>query len=125
MKKYLKNQGLYKDAQLRGKTYKEIECLYYHTKRYVEKFIPMGTEETPSKKQKIIEDKPAEKNNDSQRKEDSSSHDQMMVIVPETLYVDPIQARHLIIDWEIYKDKIRKAWKIIRVGRGSAVYKKF
>lgn len=99
MKTYLKNQGFYKPHQLRGKSYDEIAHLYYHCKRYIEeKFIPMGTEETASKKQKIIEDKHAEKKNDSQRNEDNSSLDQMMVIVPETLYADPIQSRYPIID---------------------------
>ena len=126
MKIYLKNQGFYKLHQLRGKSYDEIAHLYYHCKRYIEqKFIPMGSEETSSKKQKIIEDKHAEKKNDSQRNEDSSSLDQMMVIVPETLYADPIQSRHPIIDWEIYKDKFGKAWKIIRLGGGSEVCKSF
>ena len=126
MKIYIQHQSQYKASDLRGMEYEEIERLYYRIKRYVENFIPMGTEETPSKKKKIIEDKPAEKKNDSQRKEDSSSHDQMMVIVPQsTLYVDPIQARHPIMDWEIYRDKFGKAWKIIRAGGGSAVYKRF
>ncbi|PWA36790.1 hypothetical protein CTI12_AA596490 [Artemisia annua] len=43
MKVYLMHQGCYKSAQLRGMTYDEIERLYYRIKRYVDKFIPMGT----------------------------------------------------------------------------------
>ncbi|PWA36530.1 hypothetical protein CTI12_AA599030 [Artemisia annua] len=50
MKVYLMHQGGYKSARLRGMAYEEIERLYYRIKRYVDKFIPMGTEETPSKK---------------------------------------------------------------------------
>ncbi|PWA44388.1 hypothetical protein CTI12_AA525840 [Artemisia annua] len=41
MKIYLMHQGSYKSARLRGMTYDEIERLYYHIKRYVEKFIPI------------------------------------------------------------------------------------
>ena len=125
MKKYIQHQGMYKASRLSGMTYEQVEILYYQIKKYVESFTkPMGTEETPSKKQKIIEDKPAEKKNDSQRKEDSSSHDQMMLIVPETtLYIDPIQARHPIMDSGIYLDRFGKSWKIIRAGGGATVYK--
>lgn len=55
MKTYLKNQRFYKPHQLRGKTYEEIERLYYHCKRYIEKkYIPMGTEEIPSKKKRSL-----------------------------------------------------------------------
>ncbi|PWA91308.1 TPX2 domain-containing protein [Artemisia annua] len=78
MKVYLIHQGGYNSTRLRGMTYEEVERLYNRIKRYVDSFINKGTEDTPSKKQKIIEDKPAEKKNDSQRKEDSSSDDHMM-----------------------------------------------
>ncbi|PWA95250.1 hypothetical protein CTI12_AA052010 [Artemisia annua] len=125
MKTYLNRQGCYTYAYLSGKTYEELENLQNYIQRSIANFVPMDvTTEKLSKKQKIIEDKPAEKKNDSQRKEDSYYHDQMMVIIPETLlYVDPIQVRQPIMDWEIYHDKFGKAWKIIRSGGRSAVYK--
>ena len=43
----------------------------------------------------------------------------------ESMNVDPIQAKHPIVDWEIYKDKFGKAWKVTRVGGVTAVYKSF
>ena len=48
-----------------------------------------------------------------------------MVLVPDTLHIDPIQARHQIVDWEIYKDKFWKGWKVIGMGGNFSVYKNF
>ena len=49
----------------------------------------------------------------------------MINIVPEVLYVDLIQAKHPIIDWEIYTDEFGSAWKIIRVGGETDSYTQF
>ncbi|PWA67679.1 hypothetical protein CTI12_AA315640 [Artemisia annua] len=57
MKVYLMHQGCYKSVQLRGMTYDEIERLYYRIKRYVDKFIPMGTEETLLRRRMIHKEK--------------------------------------------------------------------
>ena len=49
----------------------------------------------------------------------------MMVIIPEGINVEPLQAEYPIIDWEIYTDDFGEFWKIIRVGDRSEVYKTF
>ena len=118
MKEYWTHQDNQKLYQLKVKSHEEIESLYYTTFRKGQHFIPMGSEEQntrylrskSSKKQKTVPEDPLE---------------EMMVIVPETLYIDPIQVKHSIIDWEIYTDKFGKAWKILRIGGISAVYKNF
>nr|GEY12797.1 hypothetical protein [Tanacetum cinerariifolium] len=47
-------------------------------------------------------------------------------LVPlEEVYVEALQVKHLIIDWEIHSEGKREYWKIIRLGGHSAVYQFF
>nr|GEW80953.1 hypothetical protein [Tanacetum cinerariifolium] len=50
----------------------------------------------------------------------------MIELVPvEELYIEALQVKYLIIDWEIYSEDQRKYWKIIRVGNHVEVYQIF
>nr|GFC31904.1 hypothetical protein [Tanacetum cinerariifolium] len=60
--------------------------------------------------------------------EDVSKEDlkEMMQLVPvEEVYVEALQLKHLIIDWEIHTEGKRDYWKIIRMGGHTAVYQFF
>ncbi|GKB00697.1 hypothetical protein Tco_0828690 [Tanacetum coccineum] len=51
---------------------------------------------------------------------------QMMMVVPlEEVYVEALQVKYLIIDWEVYIEDSRKYWKIIRVGNHTEAYQFF
>ena len=108
MKDYLTHQDNWKLSQLKGKSHEEIVSLYYTAFRKNQQFVSIEDEdvERSPKRLKTVEEKTTEKEDDN---EEGSSHDLMMVLVPDTLYVDPIQARHPIVDWEIYKDNFGKA----------------
>nr|GEV69283.1 ribonuclease H-like domain-containing protein [Tanacetum cinerariifolium] len=50
----------------------------------------------------------------------------MMQLVPlEEVYVEALQVKHPIIDWEIHSEGKREYWKIIRLGGHTAVYQFF
>ncbi|GJX37517.1 hypothetical protein Tco_0250820 [Tanacetum coccineum] len=49
----------------------------------------------------------------------------MMVIPVEEVYVEALQVKYPIIDWEIYSEDSRKYWKIIRVGGHTEAYQTF
>nr|GEY17650.1 hypothetical protein [Tanacetum cinerariifolium] len=50
----------------------------------------------------------------------------MMHLVPlEEVYVEALQVKHSIIDWEIHSKGKREYWKIIRLGGHTAVYQFF
>nr|GFD21529.1 hypothetical protein [Tanacetum cinerariifolium] len=50
----------------------------------------------------------------------------MMQLVPvEEVYVEALQVKHPIIDWEIHTEGERSYWKIIRLGGSSASYQFF
>ncbi|GKC54587.1 putative reverse transcriptase domain-containing protein [Tanacetum coccineum] len=50
----------------------------------------------------------------------------MMMVVPvEEVYVEALQVKYPIIDWEVYIEDSRKYWKIIRVGNHTEAYQFF
>ncbi|GKC95485.1 hypothetical protein Tco_1160927 [Tanacetum coccineum] len=50
----------------------------------------------------------------------------MMMVVPvEEVYVEALQVKYPIIDWEVYTEESRKYWKIIRVGNHTEAYQFF
>ncbi|GJV33926.1 hypothetical protein Tco_1394326 [Tanacetum coccineum] len=51
---------------------------------------------------------------------------QMMMIVPvEEVYVEALQVKYPIIDWEVYSEDTRRYWRIIRVGNHTEAYQIF
>nr|GEY59541.1 ribonuclease H-like domain-containing protein [Tanacetum cinerariifolium] len=61
-------------------------------------------------------------------KEEVSQEDlkEMMQLVPvEEVYVEALQVKHPIIDWEIHFEGQRNYWKIIRLGGSTVVYQFF
>nr|GEY68202.1 hypothetical protein [Tanacetum cinerariifolium] len=51
---------------------------------------------------------------------------EMMQLVPvEEVYVEALQVKHLIIDWEIHSEGKKDYWKIIRLGGNTTVYQFF
>ncbi|GJW13600.1 hypothetical protein Tco_0017733 [Tanacetum coccineum] len=43
----------------------------------------------------------------------------VMVVLVEKVYVEALQVKYLIIDWEVYSEDTRKYWKSIDVGDGA------
>nr|GEU42180.1 hypothetical protein [Tanacetum cinerariifolium] len=48
-----------------------------------------------------------------------------LLIPVEDVYMEALQVRHLIIDWEIHTEGKKEYWKIIRLGGHTTVYKFF
>nr|GFB79582.1 hypothetical protein [Tanacetum cinerariifolium] len=66
---------------------------------------------------------PKEKEDDELTQEDLQ---QMMMMVPvEELYVEALQVKYPIIEWELYIEESKKYWKIIRVGNHTETYQIF
>ncbi|GKE03854.1 hypothetical protein Tco_1395872 [Tanacetum coccineum] len=49
----------------------------------------------------------------------------MMVVLVEEVYVEALQVKYPIIDWEVYTEESRVYWKIIRVGNHTEAYQFF
>ncbi|GJY76158.1 hypothetical protein Tco_0481274, partial [Tanacetum coccineum] len=51
---------------------------------------------------------------------------QMMMVVPvEEVYIEALQVKYPIVEWEVYTEESRKYWKIIRVGNHTEAYQFF
>ncbi|GJW78779.1 hypothetical protein Tco_0140461 [Tanacetum coccineum] len=48
-----------------------------------------------------------------------------MIVLVEEVYVEALQVKYPIIDWEVYYEDTRKYWKIIRVGNHIEAYQTF
>nr|GEZ74326.1 hypothetical protein [Tanacetum cinerariifolium] len=84
------------------------------------------------KKEKDLREKGLRLEQDSAKKvktsEEVSKEDlkTMMQLVPvEEVYVEALQVKHPIIDWEVHTDWQRTYWKIIRLGGNTTVYQFF
>ncbi|GJV92868.1 hypothetical protein Tco_1540681 [Tanacetum coccineum] len=79
----------------------------------------------------INERKRLQKTNEEQSAEEEKELSEeelqkLMMIVPvEEVYVEALQVKYPIIDWEVYSEDTRKYWKIIRVGNHTEAYQTF
>ncbi|GJS23775.1 hypothetical protein Tco_0452407 [Tanacetum coccineum] len=81
-----------------------------------------------SKRQKANKSPGSVQEQPEEEKKELSQEDlqQMIMVVPvEEVYVEALQVKYPIIDWEVYTEESRKYWKIIRVGNHTEVYQFF
>ncbi|GKC44205.1 hypothetical protein Tco_1061927 [Tanacetum coccineum] len=151
---YIKNILGYKMQHFKGKGFDELKEMFDNFYKQVTLFVPMDSvmekERTKraglnllkesSKRQKVGESsekseepKDYEASGSVQNQPDEEEKElsqealqQMMMVVPvEEFYVEALQVKYLIIDWEIYTEDTRKYWKIIRVGNHTEAYQIF
>nr|GEX92961.1 hypothetical protein [Tanacetum cinerariifolium] len=123
----VKYQGL-KIKQFKGMTLDEIKEKFISVWKQIEDFVSMASKEegeTFKRKGLRLEQDNAKK---VKTAEDVSEKDlkEMMQLVPvEEVYMEALQVKHPIIDWEIHTEGQRNYWKIIRLGGHIAVYQFF
>ncbi|GKB22540.1 hypothetical protein Tco_0861941 [Tanacetum coccineum] len=141
---YLKNQGGYKQSHFKGMKYEDIRPIFERVWDQNQSFVPMDSElevqrlkragqdvvEEPAKRQRTGEASGSvqEQTCEEPKAEELSQeqlHQMIMVIPVEEVYVEALQVKYLIIDWEIYSEDTRKYWKIIRVGGHTEAYQTF
>nr|GEZ29816.1 putative ribonuclease H-like domain-containing protein [Tanacetum cinerariifolium] len=111
-----------------GMTLEEIREKFIHVWKQIKDFVLMASKEEGERVKRKglkLEQRSAKKIKTS---EDVSEEDlkEMMQLVPmEEVYVEALQVKHPIIDWEIYREGKRDYWKIIRLGGHTAVYQFF
>ncbi|GKC11062.1 hypothetical protein Tco_1007844 [Tanacetum coccineum] len=49
----------------------------------------------------------------------------LVIVLVEEVYVEALQVKYPIIDWEVYSEDTRRYWKIIRVGNHTEAYQIF
>nr|GFA19359.1 hypothetical protein [Tanacetum cinerariifolium] len=124
----LRSHAGWKTKHFRGMTLEEIIEKFIPVWKQLEDFVPMSsTEEGKRLKRKGLKlDEGSAKR--MKTSEDVSEKDLkgMMQLVPvEEVYVESLQVKHLIIDWEIHSEGKKDYWKIIKLGGHTAVYQFF
>nr|GEX08705.1 hypothetical protein [Tanacetum cinerariifolium] len=111
------NEQIARDAEItRIHAEKELQTLIDGLDMNNETIAKKGVrlEQDSSKKLKTSEEVPEEKLKE------------MMEMNPvEEVYVEALQVKHLIIDWEVHTEGERSYWKIIRLGGSTASYQFF
>ncbi|GKD48276.1 hypothetical protein Tco_1277252 [Tanacetum coccineum] len=134
---YMKNMAGYKMEHFKGKSFYEVKEMFDNVYKQVtqsDRLVPKiltgsskriaetELEHEGSKRQKTNEEQSAEEEKELSEEE----LQKLMMIVPvEEVYVEALQVKYLIIDWEVYSEDTRKYWKIIRVGNHTEAYHTF
>ncbi|GJZ61959.1 hypothetical protein Tco_0618096 [Tanacetum coccineum] len=140
----LKSHARWKSKDFRGMTFEQIEEKFIPVWKQLQDFVPMNfkTEservkrpgiqlaQESSKRLKTAKASGSEPSQEHQTKDSKELSEEelkkMMEIVPvEEVYIEALQAKYPIIEWEIYSEEQRKYWKIIRVGNHTEVYQTF
>nr|GEU76286.1 hypothetical protein [Tanacetum cinerariifolium] len=119
----LKIHSGWKTKHFKGVSLEEIREKFIPVWKQIEDFVPMASKEEGDRfkrKGLRLEQISAKimKTAENVFKEDLK---QMMQLVPvEEVYVEALQVKHPIIDWEIHTEGKRNYWKIIRLGGHTA-----
>ncbi|GJW84323.1 hypothetical protein Tco_0157468 [Tanacetum coccineum] len=151
MSNYIKHIGSHTLQQLKRLCFDELKALFETTIRRVQTFHLIKSEgdktiykliarsskrdaeveldHEGSKKQKTNEALGSVQEQPKEEEETKLSHEdlqQMMMVVPvEEVYVEALQVKYPIIDWEIYSKDTIRYWRIIRVGNHTEAYQTF
>ncbi|GJZ00163.1 hypothetical protein Tco_0517592 [Tanacetum coccineum] len=133
---YLKNIGRFTHNQLKNRSLEEIQMLYEKEQKWIDDFVPMDSElevqrlkragqevlEEPVKRQKIREASGSGKEQSAEKEKELSEEELqklLVVVLVEEVYVEALQVKYPIIDWEVYSEDTRrddmvKLWDLVK-----------
>nr|GEZ06642.1 hypothetical protein [Tanacetum cinerariifolium] len=128
----LRSNAGWKAKHFKGVTLEEIKEKFDPVWKQMQDFIPIGSKEEGERfirKWLNLEQKGAKKvkiSKEALEEVPEENLKEMMQLIPiEEVYVEVLQVKHPIIDWEVHTKGQRKYWKIIRLGGSSASYQFF
>ncbi|GKB72889.1 hypothetical protein Tco_0934301 [Tanacetum coccineum] len=118
---------------------KDAEISQQLEQKWINEFVPMDSElevqrlkragqevlEEPVKRQKIGEASGSGEEQSAEKEKELSEEEihKLLVVVPvEEVYVEALQVKYPIIEWEVYSKDTRRYWEIIRVGNHTEAY---
>ncbi|GKB14981.1 putative ribonuclease H-like domain-containing protein [Tanacetum coccineum] len=139
---YLKNRGGYKQSHFKGMSYEDIRPIFervwdqnqffvlkdFEIEKEVMKRSGFDFQKTPAKRQKIREVSGSVEEQSAGKEKDVSEEElkKLLVIVPvKEVYIEALQVKYPIIDWEVFTEESRSYWRIIRVRNHTEVYQVF
>ncbi|GKA92161.1 hypothetical protein Tco_0814086, partial [Tanacetum coccineum] len=122
MSNYIKNQeGGYSIKQLKSLSFEQVKEIFETTMRKVQSFVPMGSELEIGEASGSGEES-AEKEKELSKEELQKF---LVIVLVKEVYVEALQVKYPVIDWEVYFKDTRRYWRIIRVGNHTEAYKIF
>nr|GEZ63568.1 hypothetical protein [Tanacetum cinerariifolium] len=121
----LRSHAGWKTKHFRGMTLEEIREKFIPVWKQIEDFVLMSsTEEAQRMKRKglKLDEGSAKKMKISEDVSEKNLKWMMQLVPVEEVYVEALQVKHPIIDWEIHSKGKKDYWKIIRLGGHTAVY---
>ncbi|GKB39911.1 hypothetical protein Tco_0884853 [Tanacetum coccineum] len=140
----IKSNAGWKGKDFRGMTFEQIEEKFIPVWKQMQDFMPMNSKleskrikrlgiqlvQESFKKLKTAKALGSEPSQEQQTKDPKELSKEelkkmMEIVIVEEFYIEALQAKYHIIDWEIYSEEQRKYWKIIRVVNHTEVYQIF
>nr|GEU74337.1 hypothetical protein [Tanacetum cinerariifolium] len=124
----LKSHSGWKTKHFKGMTLEEISEKFISVWKQIEDFVPIASKEEGErvKRKGLRLEQESAKNMKTSEEVSEEDLKEMMQLVPvEEVYVEALQVKHPIIDWEIHTEGKRDYWKIIRLGGSTSVYQFF
>nr|GEY07038.1 hypothetical protein [Tanacetum cinerariifolium] len=124
----LKSHSGWKTKHFKGMSLEEIREKFILVWRQIEDFIPMASKEE-GERMKIkglrLEQESPKKMKTSKEVSEEDLKEMMELVLVKEVYVEALQVKHLIIDWDIHTEGQRTDWKIIRLEGHTYVYQFF
>nr|GEV86931.1 hypothetical protein [Tanacetum cinerariifolium] len=123
-----KSHAGWKARHFKGMTLEEIKEKFDPVWKQFQDFIPIGSKEEAKRfkrKGLRLEQDSAKKVKTSEEVSEEDLKDMMQLVPVEEVYVEALQVKHLIIDWEVHTEGERSYWKIIRLGGSTTSYQFF
>ncbi|GKA14025.1 hypothetical protein Tco_0693671 [Tanacetum coccineum] len=114
---YLKNMGRFTYNQLKNRSLEEIQMLYEKKHKWIDDFVPMDSELEVQILKRACQEVLGEEQSAEKEKELSEEELQkLLVVVPvEEVYVEALQVKYPIIDWEKFDiDDLVKLWDLVK-----------
>nr|GEZ32289.1 hypothetical protein [Tanacetum cinerariifolium] len=114
----LKSHSRWKTKHFKGMSLEEIKENFIPVWKQIEDFVPMDSKEEGEifkRKGLRLEQDNAKKIKTSEEVSEEDLKKMMQLVPVEEVYVEALQVKHPIINWEIYSEGQRTYWKIIRL----------
>nr|GEU49821.1 ribonuclease H-like domain-containing protein [Tanacetum cinerariifolium] len=124
----LKSHLGWKTKPFKGMSLEKIREKFILVWKQIEDFVPMASKEERKRVKRKglrLEQKSAKKMKTSEEVSEEDLKEMMQLVPVEEVYVEALQVKHPIIDWEIYSEGQRNYWNIIRLGGHTAIYQFF
>nr|GEU82193.1 hypothetical protein [Tanacetum cinerariifolium] len=124
----LKSHSGWKTKHFKGMTLEEIREKFIPVWKQIKDFVPMASKEEGERVKRKglrLEHESAKKMKTSEEVSEEDLKKIMQLVLVEEVYVEALQVKHPIIDWEKHSEGQRNYWKIIRLGGHTSVYQFF